>query len=76
MPSFVAGDTEADISQHRENRGQGKTAAQQNTPASKQKPKQKRAGREALLQKKEQGAKPCSKNCVDPISPKIGFDLD
>jgi hypothetical protein len=26
--------------------------------------------------KKEQGGKPCSKNCVDPISPKIGFDLD
>jgi hypothetical protein len=33
---------------------------------------------QALLQKKslpqkkkEQGGKPCSKNCVDPISPKI-----
>jgi hypothetical protein len=26
--------------------------------------------------KKEQGEKPCSKNCVDPISPKIGLDLD
>ena len=26
--------------------------------------------------KKEQGAKPCSENCVDPISPKIRFDLD
>jgi hypothetical protein len=29
------------------------------------------------LEKKEQGDKPCSKNCVDPISPKnFGFDLD
>jgi len=28
--------------------------------------------KQALLQKKkEQGEKPCSKNCVDPISPKI-----
>jgi hypothetical protein len=27
--------------------------------------------------KKEQGEKPCSENCVDPfVSPKIGFDLD
>ena len=27
--------------------------------------------------KKEQGRKPCSKNCVDPIFPrKFGFDLD
>jgi hypothetical protein len=39
---------------------------------------------EALLQnktrlrenKKRAGRKPCSENCVDPISPKIGFDLD
>jgi hypothetical protein len=29
---------------------------------NKQAPRQK---------KKEQGGKPCSKNCVDPISPKI-----
>jgi hypothetical protein len=37
----------------------------------------KKAGREALRKtKKEQGDKPCSKNCVDPISRKIGFDLD
>jgi hypothetical protein len=28
--------------------------------------------KESLPQKKkEQGGKPCSKNCVDPISPKI-----
>jgi hypothetical protein len=26
--------------------------------------------RRNTAQKKEQGAKPCSKNCVDPISPK------
>jgi hypothetical protein len=30
------------------------------------------ARRQALLhKKKEQGGKPCSKNCVDPIFPKI-----
>jgi hypothetical protein len=28
----------------------------------------------ACFEKKEQGAKPCSENCVDPISPK-DFDL-
>jgi hypothetical protein len=41
-------------------------------------PREERSRREALLQKKEallqkkkeQGAKPCSKNCVDPVSPK------
>jgi hypothetical protein len=38
-----------------------KPAPKQNTPA----PNKKRAGR-----------KPCSENCVDPIFPKIGFDLD
>jgi hypothetical protein len=45
---------------------------------------EKRAEPQALRQnkthlrqiKKEQGGKPCSKNCVDPIFPKIGFDLD
>jgi hypothetical protein len=33
---------------------------------------QKTAGHRACAKtKKEQGRKPCSKNCVDPISPKI-----
>jgi hypothetical protein len=34
------------------------------SPAAKEK-------RALLQKKKEQGEKPCSKNCVDPISPKI-----
>jgi hypothetical protein len=39
--------------------------------------KTKPSGSKALRKtKKEQGGKPCSQNCVDPIFPKIGFDLD
>jgi hypothetical protein len=62
MPSFVAGDTDAVMSQHREDRGRAHGCCTT-------KPARAKA-------KKEQSAKPCSKNCVDPISPKIGFDLD
>src|ERR1700704_5695038 len=29
-----------------------------------------------MICKKRAGRLPCSKNCVDPISPKFGFDLD
>jgi hypothetical protein len=36
---------------------------QRTSPAAKETSLRKR--------KKEQGGKPCSKNCVDPISPKI-----
>jgi hypothetical protein len=59
-------DADADItdaSQHPEKREQSASSApKQNELCSKT--------------KKEQGDQPCSKNCVDPIFPKIGFDLD
>jgi hypothetical protein len=69
VPSFIAGDAEADILQHRENRVvRASSAAKQNVPASKQKAGRealrtaKGAGREALRKtKKEQGMKPCEK---------------
>jgi hypothetical protein len=52
------GDAEADISQHRERQGQGASLPHDKTRLRESK------------HKKEQGAKPCSKNCVDPVSPK------